>query len=130
VTGTAQRRARGATESLLTVVLILEALVVFFLTMTAFGLKVVEPAVAFGGGAVLVALLVLATRVLRYPRGVWLGWVLQVALLATGLVLPAMFFIAAGFAAIWTYCLVKGGQLDVARSAYLSETSALEKETP
>jgi hypothetical protein len=112
------------------VVLILEALVVFFLTMTAFGLRVVEPVVAFAGGAVLLVLFVLATRVLRYPWGVWVGWALQAVLLATGFVLPAMFFIAAGFAGIWTYCFVKGRQLDAARAAYLSATSAQAKDTP
>ena len=106
------RRARSVTESLLSIVLGLEAILVFFLTMTAFGLKVVEPVVAFGGGAVLVVLLLVGGRVLRYPWGVWVGWALQAVLVATGLVMPLMFLIAAVFVSLWTYCLIKGTQLD------------------
>ena len=43
------RRAREATESLLSIVLLLEAVLVFFVTLVAYGLKVVPPGVAFGG---------------------------------------------------------------------------------
>ncbi len=80
------RRERSATESLLSVVLILEAIVVVFGMLVVFGLRVVEPVVAFTGGAALILLLVLATRIVRYPWGQWVGHGLQLVLLAT--VLP------------------------------------------
>lgn len=107
------RRQRSVTESLLSIVLILEAFVLFFTTLTAFGLKVFDPewqALPLGGAFIVV--LVLASGLLRYPWGVWVGWVLQVAIIATGFVLPMMFLVGAGFAALWIFCFVKARQIE------------------
>lgn len=112
-----RRRSRTATESLLSIVLGLEAALTFFVTVTAFGLRAVPPAVAFGGGAALFAILLLAAWLTRYPAGVWLGWVLQAVLIATGAVLTLMYFIGAGFAGIWIYCFVTGRRLDARSSS-------------
>lgn len=117
VTETAQkvrgpRRARSATESLLSIVLLLEAILVFFVTLVVFRFGTVPVAVAFGGGAVLFVLLLLIGRVVRFDWGVWLGWVMQALLIATGILTPLMYFIGAGFAGIWIYCFVVGRRLD------------------
>ena len=117
-------RVRSVTESLLGIVLGLEAVLLFFVVLTAFGLKALPPAAAFGGGAGLVVVLVLVAGLLRYPWGVWLGWAMQALLIATGVFLPIMYFIAAAFAAIWTYCFVKGRQLDRARREITSEETS------
>lgn len=126
------KRQRTATESLLSIALALEAIVVFFVTLTAFGLKALEPVPAFVGGAALMLALVLTARLVRYPWGVWLGWVLQVVLLATGILLPVMFFVAAIFVGIWIFCFVKGRQLDAAKAAYFANNPPIDptKETP
>jgi hypothetical protein len=129
VTNTASprmRRQRGLTESLLTIVLTLEAILVFFIALTVFGLHAVSPAVAFGGGAGLAVLLLLATRVTRYSWGVWLGWVLQLVILSTGIVLPALYIAAVFFIAMWVYCFVRGRQVDRQNSARTSETEPKE----
>lgn len=118
-----QRRARSATESLLGIVLVLEAILVFFVMLTVFGLKALPAAAAFGGGAGLIAALVLVSRTLRYSWGVWLGWVLQPVLLATGVVLPVMYLVAAVFAGIWIFCFVKGRQLDSSTQEHPKETA-------
>ncbi|MCU1543380.1 MAG: hypothetical protein JWM50_1245 [Microbacteriaceae bacterium] len=97
---------------LLSIVLALEAVLVFFVTLVVYGLRSLEPGVAFGGGAVLIVALLLTGRLLRHPWGVWIGWMLQVVLLATGLLVPLMYLIAACFLAIWIYCFVKGRQID------------------
>jgi len=110
------RRTRSTTESLLSIVLGLEAVLMFFVTLTAFGLKAVPPVTAFVGGGVLLLVLVLTAGLLRYRWGVWLGWVLQVVLIATGILLPVMFVIGAGFAGIWIYCFIKGRDIDRQRS--------------
>ena len=117
------RRERSVTESLLSIVLGLEAVLLFFVILTAFGLKALPPAAAFGGGIALIVALVLIAGVLRFPWGVWLGWIAQATLVATGLVLPIMYFIGAGFVAIWIYCFVKGRQLDTAKRIALEEQS-------
>lgn len=123
-----QRRERTATQSLLSIALGLEAIVMFFVMLTAFGLKAVSPGVAFGGGIAFIVALVLVSGLLRHQWGIWLGWVLQAALIATGFLLPAMFFVAAIFVGIWVFCFVKGRQLDRAKAAYLSSNNT--KETP
>ena len=76
------RRERSASESLLSIALLLEAVLVFFVVMVAFGLRVLPTGVVFGGGAALVVLLLVAGRLAGGPVGAWIGWVLQVALIA------------------------------------------------
>ena len=115
------RRVRSASESLLSIALLLEAVLVFFIVMVAFGLKLLPIPVVFGGGAVLVALLLVAGRLAGGPVGIWIGWVLQVALIALGILLPLMYFIGAIFAAIWIYCFVTGRRLDRRKAAYLHD---------
>ncbi|MBI5161459.1 MAG: DUF4233 domain-containing protein [Micrococcales bacterium] len=84
----------------------------FFVALTVFGLRALPAPVALGGGAAAILVLVLATGLVRWPAGVWLGWALQVALVATGLILPVMWGIGALFAGIWIYCFVTGRRLD------------------
>lgn len=120
----APRRQRPVTEILLSIVLGLEAVLVFFIAMTLFGLDLVPPAVAFGGGAALIVVLLLAGRLLMYPWGIWLGWALQVALLALGFILPALVIAGAIFVAIWIYCFVKGRGID-RRNAQLLATDPI-----
>lgn len=103
---------RTATASLLSIVLGLEAALMFFVTVTAFGLKVLEPGWVFGGGAALFVLFIAAAWLVRYPFGVWLGWVLQAVLIATGIVMTLMYFIGAGFTVLWVYCFVTARRLD------------------
>jgi hypothetical protein len=111
------RRRRSATESLVSIALGLEAMLVFFVTMAVFGLREVSPGVAFGGGAVLFLLLVIAAAFARFPWAIWLGWAMQVVLIALGLLLPVMYAIGAGFAAIFIYCFLTGRRLDRQNSA-------------
>ena len=124
------RRRRTATESLLQVALVLEAVLVFFITITVFGLRLVDPAIAFGGGAALVVLLALTAGLVRHPWAVWVGWVLQAVLVATGLLLPILYVVGLGFAGIWTYCFVRGRQLDRAREEFLARHPELAHEAP
>lgn len=106
------RRTRTATESLLSITLLLEAILVFFVIMVSFGLRVLPAGVVFGGGAALIVILLVDGRLVRHPYGVWVGWMLQAALIALGTLLPLMYFIGAVFLAIWIYCFVIGRRLD------------------
>jgi uncharacterized membrane protein len=111
------RRVRSTTESLLSIVLVLEAVLMFFVTLTVFGIRALPALPTFLGGAVLIVALVATGRLLRRPWGVWVGWALQVVLFATGVVLTAMYFVSIAFIAIWMYCFVKGRQIDRQRAA-------------
>lgn len=106
------RRRRSATESLLSIALGLEAALVFFMTMAVVGLRVLPAIVALGAGAALMAILIVATQLLRHRWGVWLGWALQLVVLATGAVVPLMYVVGGGFVAIWIYCFITGTRLD------------------
>lgn len=114
------KRTRSATESLLSIVLGLEAFLVFFVALTAFGLKAVEPLTAFIGGAALILALVVVAGLLRHRWAIGLGWVLQAVLVATGILLPIMYAIAAGFLGIWIYCFITGRRLDRAKAAFIA----------
>lgn len=127
------RRERSASESLLSITLLLEGFLVFFVALTAFSLRVVTPLQALIGGVVFIVLLAVAGRAARYPAGRWFGWVLQFGLIALGLLMPLMYLIGAGFLALWAFCFVKGRTLDAAKAEFLataSTGSTTEKETP
>jgi len=112
------KRERSVSESLLSIVLALEAILVFFALLTAFGLGSAHPALAFGGGGALIVVLILAGRLVRYDWGVWLGWALQFVIIATGILLPLMYVIGAGFLALWIFCFVRGRQIDAQKADY------------
>lgn len=105
-------RRRSATESLLSIVLVLEALLVFFLTLVVFALDALPPAAAFLGGGALFLVLIALGRAMRYEWAVWAGWLMQVVIILTGLLEPLMFGIGAIFVALWTYCFITGRRLD------------------
>jgi hypothetical protein len=111
------RRERSATESLLVITLSMELLVVVFGMLAINGLDVIDPVSLFGGGALLLVLLVVGVRVARYRWGLWFTGVLQVLLLATGFIEVLAAVTAAIFVGFWIYAVVRGGQLDAAKRA-------------
>jgi hypothetical protein len=122
------RRRRSTTESLLSIVLLLEAILLFFVTLVLFGLKTLTPAVAFGGGAAFVVVILITIALTRWPVGVVLGFVIQAALIALGLLNPVMYVVGAGFAAFFVWCFVRGRQIDRTRREY--ETTHPETTAP
>ena len=122
------KRERSASESLLSITLMLEGFLVFFAALSAYALRAVTPLQALVGGIVLILLLVITGRAVRYPSGRILGWVLQFAIIAIGLILPLMYIIGAGFLALWAFCFVKGRSLDAAKAAYLASNPTKENK--
>jgi len=105
------RRERGIRESLLGIVLVLEAVVLFFATLVVFGLKALPTAVALGGGAAFIVVLLALAALQRSAVAVWIGAVAQLALIATGVLTAFMYVIGAGFAALWLYCFLRAHQI-------------------
>lgn len=124
------KRQRSTTESLLSIVLMLEAFLVFFAALAAFGLDLVAAPLALGGGAALIVLLALDGRLVRYPAGIGLGWVLQGVLIAIGILLPLMYVIGAGFLALWIFCFTKGRSIDRARALISTNSITDTENTP
>lgn len=119
------RRARSVRESLGSIVLGFESVIVFLATLVAFGLKAADPVVVLVGGAVLCLALVATLRLLDRQLGIRIGWILQFVIVATGLLVPIMFVIGAAFVALWAYCMVTGTRLDAQ-----TRRSAVEPEDP
>lgn len=109
------RRERGVTESLLSIVLVLEAVILIFATLTLVGLTDYPLWMVLGGGGWAIAILLLVSQLQRYAWGVVLGGVLQVAYIATGFLHPFMFVIGAVFAGLWVWCLVRARRIEESR---------------
>ena len=104
--------------------LALEAFVVLFAVLAAVGLSDVPDRTVWSrGGALAVAFLLLA-RFTRRRFGLVIGSLLQVVLVATGFVVPAMFFLGPVFAAIWFWFLSLGSRIDSDRAARAREATA------
>ncbi|MFB7600621.1 DUF4233 domain-containing protein [Streptomyces sp. NPDC056160] len=63
-------------------------------------------------------LCVLLCGVLSRPGGVALGWALQIALVASGLVVPVMYFLGAVFAGLWWASVHFGRKIDEAKARF------------
>jgi hypothetical protein len=118
--GAAERPAGSARRTFAATVLVLEAAVVLFAALVAYGLRLAEPAaIAVGAGLVAVAAL-LAAGLLRTAAGYVLGSAVQLWLVATGLVVPAMYWLGGLFALLWVVGLRLGGRIDRERAERLA----------
>ena len=111
------RRPRSVTQSLASIVLGFELIVVFLAALVNFGLPTgglvsFGPVGALVSGGIVCVLIVVTLGLLRYPFALWLGWAVQVLLLLAGLLNPVMFFVGALFAAMWTYAMISGARID------------------
>jgi hypothetical protein len=110
------RRRRGAAESLGSVVLAFESVVVFLGGLAVFGLRAtpagIEPWWAIVAGTVLAVLMMLTAGLLRHRWAIATGWVLQVILALGGLLEPALIVVALIFGGMWAYATIKGASLD------------------
>ncbi|MFB6981687.1 DUF4233 domain-containing protein [Streptomyces scopuliridis] len=67
---------------------------------------------------------VLLCGLITRPGGVQLGWALQIALVASGFVVPAMFVLGLIFAALWGASVHFGRQIDEAKARWAEQASA------
>ncbi|MFI6008809.1 DUF4233 domain-containing protein [Streptomyces sp. NPDC051243] len=56
------------------------------------------------------------------PGGVALGWALQIALVASGFIVPTMFFLGAVFAALWWASVHFGRKVDEAKTRFAAQS--------
>ena len=72
---------------------------------------------ALAGGGVIIVGLIATIGLLRIRWAYVLGWVLQVLILASGFLNPAMFVVGVLFGGMWWYCMVVGSRIDRQRAA-------------
>ncbi|MFB7930746.1 MULTISPECIES: DUF4233 domain-containing protein [Streptomyces] len=80
-------------------------------------------------GVAMFLCLVLCGLVTR-PGGVVLGWALQLALIASGFVVPIMFFLGAIFAALWWASVHYGRKVDEAKARFAAQAGPSGSSTP
>jgi Protein of unknown function (DUF4233) len=112
-----RRRDRSTQESLGSIVLGFEVIVVFLAALVAFGLRSLPPVAAFVGGGVLILAMLVTLGLLRFRWGFAVGWLVELAIVATGFVLPAMFVVGGFFALLWAYCMIQGARIDREKAA-------------
>ena len=110
------RRQRGARESLASIVLGFESIIVFLGGLVLYGLKAlpagIEPWWGIVIGAVLAVALIATSGLVRYDWGIALGWFWQLILALGGFLVPALAVVALIFGAMYAYATIKGGALD------------------
>lgn len=109
-----QKKVRSVKVMFASTVLSLEAFVVIFATLVAFGLQpygTPEP-VIISVGVVLSLALIGTCAFLTKPIGYPAGWILQLLIIATGFAVPMMFLVGILFALCWWYGVRTGARLD------------------
>lgn len=110
------RRPRGAQESLGSVVLGFESIIVFLGGLVVYGLRAlpeaIEPWWGIVGGAVIAVLMIAVAGLLRHRWAVWFGWALQVVVALSAFLVPTLLIVAVIFGGMWAYATIKGASLD------------------
>jgi hypothetical protein len=114
----ARRGSRSIKQTLGSIILGFEMVVMFLGSLVIFGLKALPAPVALIGGAVLCLIIVATIPLLRFRWGYWLGWAVQAAIVATGLLVPMMFLVGGMAAAVWTYAMVQGDKIERQQALY------------
>lgn len=98
--------------------LVLEAFVVLFATLTASKLLDAPPAAVWVVGGVLALVLMILSRTVTVPGGYVAGSVVQVPVLAIGVLIPLMIPVAVVFIVLWGVSLWLGAKIDRERAEY------------
>ncbi|MFJ7065642.1 DUF4233 domain-containing protein [Streptomyces sp. NPDC101115] len=73
---------------------------------------------------VAMVLSVLLCGMITRPGGVQMGWALQIALVASGFVVPVMFFLGAVFAVLWWASVHYGRKIDAVKADWAARQEA------
>ncbi len=104
------------TARMAALVLCLESLLVFFATLVAFRLSHLPASTVWIGGLGLAVVCLLVSGVVRRPGGMAIGGVVQLLVLATGVVVPAMWVTGAVFVILWLWLGWIGQRIDRSRT--------------
>jgi hypothetical protein len=119
------RRQRGIRESLGSIVLGFELIILFLGTLVAWGLHAGPAVVVISGGVFLVLLAAAAILTMRYRIGATLGFAVQILAVVSGIWVHMMFIVGAIFLAIWIYAMYQAGKIErqqIAAQQSLNET--------
>jgi hypothetical protein len=103
--------------SLCAAMLSLQAVVLLLATPVLVSLTEVPTGAALAAGLGLTVACLLIVGLLRHAWGFWLGWAIQAATIALGVLVPAMFALGVVFAGLWAAAYLLGGKVDRERAA-------------
>ncbi|MEU4212245.1 DUF4233 domain-containing protein [Streptomyces sp. NPDC026206] len=104
--------------------LIGEFFVIGFAGLVAMQTSDVSTGTVWAVSGTAMALSVLLCGMLARPGGVQLGWLLQIGLIAAGLVVPMMFILGVVFAGLWWASVHFGRKVDEARARFAAAAAA------
>ncbi|MGW4907541.1 DUF4233 domain-containing protein [Streptomyces sp. NPDC004270] len=67
--------------------------------------------------------------VITRPGGIALGWALQIALIASGVFVPTMYFLGAVFAALWWASVHYGRKIDEAKARFAAQADRADRSS-
>ena len=115
---------RSPRRTLAAAVLSLEAFVVFFAGLVAKDLSSLSTQAALGLFWGLAVVCLVVAGLLRTPWGYALGWVVQVAAIATVLWVPMMLVPGVIFTALWAVALRQGARIEREQAEYRARMTA------
>lgn len=117
----APRPPRTLVQKLAPIVLGFEAIVVFLAGLTVFGLKTLPAGIeqwwAIIGGAVLGLACIAVAGMVTKPWAITAGWVIQVIVALSAILVPAILLVVVIFGGMWAYATIGGARLDARRPA-------------
>jgi len=114
---TPSAQGRSPRRGMCAAILTLEAITLGLTTPVMITVADVATGTALMIGLGLLAACIVAAGVLRSPVGYVLGWVIQVAAVALGVLVPMMFFLGAVFAVLWGTADLLGRKIERERAA-------------
>ena len=116
---------RSTKRALASMFLAFEAVIIFFGTLVAFGLKFADAGSVWTVGLALSLIAIALPGVLSRPGGYVVGWILQFAILVISIWSSTVdpvgvfyIFLAIIMVSMWIWAMVAGGTVDAARVAW------------
>ncbi|MFB7252333.1 DUF4233 domain-containing protein [Microbacterium sp. NPDC056234] len=126
------RAQRTLVQKLAPIVLGFEAIVVFLGGLTIFGLRALPDAIpdwwAIVGGVVMALACIAIAGLIMKPWAITAGWIVQVIVALSAILVPAMLMVVLVFGGMWAYATIMGAKLDARRPAGSETDSSTESE--
>ncbi|MFF1541839.1 DUF4233 domain-containing protein [Microbacterium sp. NPDC058269] len=126
------RRQRTLVQKLAPVVLGFEAIVVFLVGLTIFGLRQLPEGVeqwwAIVAGAVLALACIAIAGMITKPWALTAGWVVQALVALSAFFVPSILLVVLIFGGMWAYATIGGARLDARRPAEPTTETQTESE--
>ncbi len=126
------RPPRTLVQKLAPIVLGFEAIVVFLVGLTLFGLKALPAGIeqwwGIVGGAVLAVACIVIAGLITKPGAIVAGWIVQVIVALAAIAVPAVLLVVLIFGGMWAYATIMGARLDARRPAPPSTETQTESE--